>query len=356
MEIHQLLPGMHPGDAISNYALVLRDLMRSWGHSSEIFAKDLAGEFQGDCRRSRDFCTGSDSLTIYHYSLGCEELTQQYLTHRGKRALIYHNITPHHLVAHYNRDLAAACAAGRRSLANLRPATHLAMGDSPYNCRELADHGFRDPRVLPLLIDLAGLVGTEPCPRILRRFSDGWTHFLFVGRISPHKRQDDLLRVFAEYQCRIDPRSRLVLVGSWRFMENYLSDLRNLAHELAIEDHVFFTGHVPPNELAAYYRVADLFLCMSEHEGLCVPLLEAMVHDVPIIAYAAAAVPDTLGKAGLLIGRKDYPVLAELAHLVIEDQDLRRRILHHQRRRLADFRPEPIVQRFRSYLDELIQA
>jgi glycosyltransferase involved in cell wall biosynthesis len=356
MEIHQLLSGMHPGDAISNHALALRGRLRSWGHDSEIYSVDISKSLIHDCRDYHEFHPRSDVLTIYHYALGSEELTRLFVQNPGKRVLIYHNITPHHYVEKYNKDLGVACREGRAALAELREATDLAVGDSEFNCRELAEHGFHAPRVLPLLIDFQESEATLPCPKIMRRLDDTWANFLFVGRVSPHKCQQDVVRVFAHYNCRIDRRSRLLIVGGWRHMDGYVSELKAIARSLGIEDHVFFTGHVRPNELAAYYRAADVFLCMSEHEGVCVPLLEAMAYHVPVIAYAAAAVPETLGEAGVLVTRKEHGLIAELAHLLISDKELRKRVVRRQRRRLADFQPEPIVERFRSIIEEVLPA
>ncbi|HMC88169.1 MAG TPA: glycosyltransferase, partial [Gemmataceae bacterium] len=195
-----------------------------------------------------------------------------------------------------------------------------------------------------------------PCQKVLRRFADGWTHFLFVGRLSPNKRQDDVIRLFACYNRTIDRRSRLVLVGTWRGMERYLAELRALVRALDLQDYVVFTGHLAAPELGAHYRRADLFVSMSEHEGFCVPILEAMHFGLPILAYNAAAVPDTLGQTGVLFTRKEFPLLAEMAHLLLTDHGLRERVVLGQADRLADFRPAIVAQRFRAYVDELIAA
>jgi glycosyltransferase involved in cell wall biosynthesis len=272
----------------------------------------------------------------------------------GKRILIYHNITPAECLEPYNEHLAEVCRQGRHALPALAHAVDLALADSPYNCRELAEQGFRNPKVLPILCDWKQWDAVPADARTLDRYGDDWINFLFVGRLSPNKCQDDVIRAFADYNRRIDRRSRLMLVGSWRYMERYWEELWAVARSHGVEDHVFVPGHVRPEELISYYRLADVFLCLSEHEGFCVPLLEAMHHEVPILAYAATAVPDTLGPVGLLVRRKDFSALAELAHLLICDADLRNQVVRRQRQRLADFRPEAIAGQFRSYLDELM--
>ena len=190
-----------------------------------------------------------------------------------------------------------------------------------------------------------------PCTRL----DDGWINFLFVGRLAPHKRQEDVVRAFAWYNRDINRRSRLLLVGTVG-LERYLYHLYEVVKSVEMEEHVIFTGHASFAELVAYYRVAHVFLCMSEHEGLCVPLLESMYHRVPIIAYAAAGVPDALGGAGILVNEKDYPVIAEMAHLLVEDEELRRRVLRRQEQRLTAFAPAAIAERFQRYVEELVAA
>src|SRR5207244_9025291 len=205
-----------------------------------------------------------------------------------------------------------------------------------------AAKGFANPQVLPILVNFEEYDSVLPCPSVLDKFGDDWTNLLFVGRLSPNKRQDDVIRTFARYNRFINRRSRLFLVGSWRGMERYHQDLRQLLKDLELDDYVFFTGHVKFTELVAYYSLADLFVCLSEHEGFCVPLLEAMHFDVPVLAYHAAAVPGTLGNSGLLALQKDYDLLAELAHLMISDQEFGDAVLRSQENSVADFGPADV--------------
>jgi glycosyltransferase involved in cell wall biosynthesis len=356
MEIHQFLPGFHYGDAISNEALALRRLLRSWGHSSRIYCVTCQDKVALDCHHYSAYQHHDDAISIYHYSIGCEELTQLFRNSPGKRILIYHNITPHEFFEPYNPFAYQACRAGRAELASLHDATDVALGDSAFNCRELAWLGFSKPQILPIAIDFARFDVTEPCPAILSRYADDWTNFIFVGRISPNKRPDDVIRAFAHYQRRIKRRSRLFLVGCWGGFENYLAELHDLVDASGLADHVVFSGHVRFRELVAYYKLAHLFLCMSEHEGFCVPLLEALHYDIPVLAYQAAAVPDTLGDAGILVSKKDFSVIAEMAHLLVSDQNLRDRVIRRQGQRLADFRPEPIARQLKGILEEITLA
>jgi glycosyltransferase involved in cell wall biosynthesis len=210
--------------------------------------------------------------------------------------------------------------------------------------------------VLPVLVELESFASQAPCPATLQRLDDGWINFIFVGRLAPHKRQEDVIRAFAWYNRDINRRSRLLLVGTAGGLERYVFHLDEVVKSLEMEEHVVFVGHASFAELVAYYHRADVFLCMSEHEGFCVPLLESMYHRVPIIAYAAAGVPDTLGGAGILVNEKDYPVTAEMADLLVEDEELRNRVLDRQELRLADFAPAVIAERFKRYVEELMAA
>jgi glycosyltransferase involved in cell wall biosynthesis len=353
MEIHQLVPGLHPGDAISNHALALRKLLRAWGHHSDIFARDISPAIARECRHFNEFACHEDAVTIYHYSMDFDEMTRLFMRCPGKRMLIYHNITPAHYLKAYNHAVAQACHEGRERLAELRDSANIVFGDSEFNCAELEAKGFPQPRVLPILVNFEEYDSVLPCAAVREKFDDDWMNLLFVGRLSPNKCQDDVIRTFAHYNRFINRRSRLFLVGSWRGMERYLQELRELVNNLELDDYVFFTGHVKITELVAYYCLADLFVCMSEHEGFCVPILEAMHFDVPVLAYHAAAIPGTLENAGVMALQKDYAFLAEMAHLMISDQEFRDAVLHNQGERVADFRPAAVAERFRSYLQEL---
>src|SRR5205085_224035 len=164
---------------------------------------------------------------------------------------------------------------------------------------------------LPILVNYDSFESSEPCAETMKRLDDDWVNFLFVGRLVPNKRQEDVIRVFAHYNRFINRRSRLFLVGS-DGNKSYVRLLRRLAYSLQMQDHIEFAGHVHLSKLIAFYKLADLFLCMSEHEGFCVPFLEAFHHDIPNLAYKAAAIPETSGDAGVLIRCRDYAVIAEM--------------------------------------------
>jgi glycosyltransferase involved in cell wall biosynthesis len=356
MEVHQILPTLWYGDAIGNHTLALRNQLRAWGITSDIFADRFHPRMAGEGRHFTEYGPRPDTVTIYHYSFAHDEVSGLFLRCPGKKVLIYHNITPHEFFARYNPGFYEFTKKAREGLGDFREVVDVALGDSPYNCAELTAVGYRNPRVLPLQLDLTPFATTEPCRHTLPPLCDGWVNFLFVGRFVPNKRQDDVIRAFAHYHHYINRRSRLLLVGGTCGLEKYVEECLQTAEALGVRRRIVMAPDVEFHELAAYYRAAHVFLCLSEHEGFCVPLLEAMWHGIPVIAYHSTAVPYTMGKAGVLIREKDCPTIAEMAHLLLSDGGLRDRVIRVQKERLADFAPEVVAGRLRGYLAEAMAA
>jgi glycosyltransferase involved in cell wall biosynthesis len=268
-----------------------------------------------------------------------------------RKVLIYHNITPHSYFAGVNGPLFEAAKRGRKQLGQLRGLTEAGWGVSTFNCQELAERGWTHLGVLPIVFDPRRYAG-RPDRGVLRRYEDGRPNILFVGRVAPNKCFEDLILVFSYLKRSVCPEARLLLVGAQGGMERYVAFLQRLISELRLPD-VVFTGHVSNAELVAYYRSSSLYLSLSEHEGFGVPLLESMHFGLPIVAYAAAAVPETLAECGALVTRKDYRAVAELIGLLIEDEGLRSRIVAGQRKRLDDFLPARVEGRLERLLDDL---
>ena len=305
IEINQLLAGFAPDDAISNYARRLRRLFESWGYRSRILVdrscldpglRNEASPFEDDRREA------GDRILIYHFSIG-SSATDYFLSSPEKRVIVYHNITPPEFFWAFQPETAALLAEGRKQLEGLASATDLALADSEYNRRELQAAGFKRSSVLPLSLDAAALE-IKPSGRILRRLGNRRDHLLFVGRVAPNKKFEDLFRVFHHYSKNCRPGAKLILVGKYRPHDIYYGFLRSLFEELELEN-VIFTGLVRQNEMIAYYQRAGVFLSLSEHEGFGLPLLEAMFLGIPVMAFAAAAVEETMGGAGVLIREKD---------------------------------------------------
>jgi glycosyltransferase involved in cell wall biosynthesis len=334
MQIHQMLAALSYGDAIGNEALRIQEILRSEGFDSDIFAESVHPEMAGLARKLWDYRSVSspDNLLVLHFSIGAGVSTFAYHL-PDPILLVYHNITPARWFARFHPHLAGLCYHGRRELRAFVPRTALALGDSEFNRAELEAVGFHPTGVLPLLLD-PGRLSLPPSEVVLEMFDDDKTNFLFVGRVIPNKCFHDLIKVFAFYQKYIDSNSRLILVGEFVGFERYFEALVRLVDDLHLMD-VVFTGQVEDDDLAAYYEVADLFLCLSEHEGFCVPLVEAFRAGVPVMALDAGAVPETLSGAGVLVREKRIDEIAMMASAVIEDEDLRARIVEGQDRALA---------------------
>jgi glycosyltransferase involved in cell wall biosynthesis len=268
-------------------------------------------------------------------------MTPHIIDFPGPKYLIYHNITPGEFFEKYRPAFAQILYQGREDLYRMARHFDHSAGDSAFNAAELADCGFTDPGILPLAIDPAKW-SFPPDPAVCDQMQDGRTNILFVGRFAPNKKQDDLLRAFSHY-LEHDPDARLVLVGHPEQADPYVDYLQALIDDLGIGASVFQPGSIADAQLAAYYRTAHLFWSMSEHEGFCVPLIEAMWFDVPIFAFKAAAVPETLGQAGLMFNsKKNLAELAAAARLLVTDRALCATLIRAQRIRRLDFLPENI--------------
>jgi glycosyltransferase involved in cell wall biosynthesis len=308
------------------------------------------------CRRIWEYAQVSspDTVCLFHFSIG-SAAARLALTVPDRLVLRYHNITPPEFFADHLPHLARQCHQGRRELRAFAPRTALALGVSAFNRRELDQAGFARTGVLPISLDLEALRHGPQSATVRRLYADGRANLLFVGRIIPNKRIEDLLRLFAVYQRSIDSSARLLLVGDHWGYEPYLLRLEELSRALTLEDAIF-TGQVEDDELRAHYASAAAYVSMSEHEGFCVPLLEAMAFGVPVMAYDAGAVAETLDGAGLLLRDKRPEEAAELLQRIVRDTALRRAVLATQAQRLERLRAEDTRARVREALAPVLSA
>jgi len=352
--IHQLVASFRGGDAISNEALVIRRILRSWGCESEIFAETKIVP-PGSKTEIHDLeATGSiapEDAAILHLSSGSKaNLVFKDLPCR--KALLYHNMTPPDYFRGLQEQVAAAMARGRRQLDQLAGVADVVMADSRFNARELEEAGYGKAEVLPLLLDFDA-IDAKPDRKILKRFDDGKINILFVGRCVPNKRLEDAVSCLYYIRNYCDPEVRFIHAGSAVGMEQYHALLITFVRNLGLPG-VEMLGEVTQAELAACYKCATVFLCMSEHEGFCIPLIEAMAHDLPIVAYDAGAVADTLGGAGILCKQKRFDELAEMIVRVAKDEEFRTSVLAGQRRRLAEYRQRDLEAELRRHLGPLL--
>ncbi len=351
ISVHQLVPSFSVGDAIGNHALAIRKVLADEGRISTIFAGAAHESLRQLCRPIGELrkAATADDVLLFHFSLGRDAI-EAFAAFPGRRVLVYHNITPGEYFDGVNSRVARQCREGREALDRLAEAADLGLGVSEFNRKDLETAGFKKTGLLPIPAD-GGLAGVGADPSRLRQFGDGSVNILHVGRIAPNKKIEDILRVYYFFS-KVRPLSRLILAGTECDTESYGFALREMAASLHLRN-VLFLGHVSDAELAACYQRAHAYISMSEHEGFCVPVVEAMSASVPVVAFAAAAVPETLGEGGILIMKKRYPEIAELLESVVGDADLRRRLIAAGRRRVSAFSLEMVRSSLFSHLGGL---
>jgi len=353
--VHQVLATLGYGDAIGHEVLGVQRALRHAGFASEIFVETADRRLEHLTTDYRDMIgtIGPDDVLIHHFSIG-SRASRTAFAMPGRMILVYHNITPPEYFIGVHKDLVKLCFHGRRELTAYIGRSDLALGDSEYNRAELASLGFAETGVLPVVPDFSHL-DLPPNPMSSAAFDDGWINILFVGRVIPNKKFEDLVRAFHVYRTRHNPRSRLLLVGSYSGFERYLAMLQSLIARLGTPD-VHFLGHVSNEELTAFYDVADLFLCASEHEGFCVPLIESFYKQVPVLAYAATAVPATMDGGGVLYDTKDPFEVARLMAAVLDDADVVNGIIASQDAALARLRAKDFAGTLLSFVERVRAA
>ena len=327
--VHQVLATLGYGDAIGHEVLGIQRVLRAAGYASEIFVETADRRLEDLTVDYRDLPEAShpDNLLIHHFSIGSRASRVAYAL-PDRMALVYHNITPPEFFVDVHPLLVQLCYLGRCELGVYANRVELGLGDSEYNRAELEALGFPHTAVLPVVPDFSHLAGP---PNFMQAgaFDDDWVNILFVGRMIPNKRIEDVIRAFHAYKRWFNPRSRLLLVGSHGGFERYLAMVHDFVARIGAAD-VHVLGHVSNEELAAYYEIADVFLCASEHEGFCVPLMEAFHMGVPVVAHAATAVPATMDGGGVLYGRKDPIEIAGLLDALVSNVALRESVLAAQ--------------------------
>ncbi len=353
MVVNQWVPAAHHGDAIGDSARRVRDLLRALGHDSELYALTIDDALRHEVKPFDDPAAKRGELTIFHYALP-SPMTEAFASLASGRILQYHNVTPASYFAPYDPALFRLASLGRDELATLAGRVDLALGDSEYNRQELEALGFGRTGVFPIAVDTSRITRPADRPALDTILDDGLVNFLFVGRIAPNKKIEDIIRLAEFYKRYVDAYYRFIFVGRFDVVPRYYSMIRALMTELRfLNDRFVFTGPVSDQELAVFYRHAAVYVSMSEHEGFCVPLVEAMAADVPVLAYAAAAVPDTLAGAGVQFAPKDLEYAAELLGALTFDDRLRAQVIAGQRRRLADFGDARITRELTGLLHTL---
>lgn len=354
MRIIQLVPDISYGDAVSKDILAIDKILKAKGFKSEIYAQSISKNLPVGIVKSFDLVNVlADDILILHVAVATtlnEWITKQ----KCKKIMIYHNITPPEFFHLYNPVAENCCNVGLSQTKKLKDTFNLVLADSEFNKQNLIEMGYTyDIKVLPILISFDDYQKT-PSKEILEKYDDDFTNILFVGRVVPNKKQEDVILAFDAYQKNFNQKSRLFIVGNPTGMENYDERLKKYVEKLGTRN-VIFTGHTKFDEILAYYRLSDLFLCQSEHEGFCVPLVESMFFEKPIVAYDCCAIGETLGKGGITLKEKNPIETACVMNRILTDSDLRGKIIQNQNERLADFDHGEVESLFWKYMDVFLK-
>lgn len=358
MRIFQIVNTLNFGDAIGNDVIAKKHVIEDMGIKTAVYAETIAEKVrEPGCYKLDKFPKlAADDILIYHMGNG-SPLNLAVAELNCRKIMVYHNITPYEF---FSIDSPVAAENCRQGLLHMNGAMkgkfNAYIADSEFNRQNMIDMGYapQDIEVIPVCVPFDDYKQTPDAPMV-RRLSDGITNIVFVGRIAPNKKHEDIIRAFAYYKKHVNPDSRLILVGSANTTGMYYRDLMDYIEELGAED-IVFPGHISFAQILAIYKTAHVFLCMSEHEGFCVPLLEAMTFDVPVIAYDACAVPETLGGSGIVVDDKDPVFLSKVMDAAAKDEGLRSHIIRMQRERLKHFEYEHIKEMLQAYLRRFIET
>ncbi|HYK22267.1 MAG TPA: glycosyltransferase [Pyrinomonadaceae bacterium] len=348
-----LSPSLTTADAVSNDALGMFGVLTRRGHDVRLFSEthSLPHAHIYDVAKLESFIKSSDDILLYHYARGWNRGLDLLRELRCRRVIKYHNVTPAKYFAGFNSTDQELCEAGRKQLVDVVAAQcDLYLSASAFSMQELLELGAAPAKtfVVPPFHHIDRLAQITADPQTLRRNSEVHAHILSVGRVAPHKGLLQLIEVFAHYYHGYNSKSRLIVVGKGgEGFSSYSRLLHRAVDKLDLTDAVVFTGGVSDEILKAYYQLADAYVTTSEHEGFCVPLVEAMSMRLPIAAYAAAAIPETLGDAGIAWKDRDPLLLAETIHLFLQDSAVRDALAERGRHRYeAMFSNEKIESTF----------
>jgi glycosyltransferase involved in cell wall biosynthesis len=371
--IHQVLPSLHVADASGAHTLHARDVLREAGYVSEIFVEHVDPPLEAEARRFDEidaFARKGDTVVLYQLAVG-SSLVEHLLRRPEPLFVNYHNLTPADFYWKWAPDWLDAVETGRQQLHQLAPRVSHAIAVSAFNEADLRAAGYRSTSVVAPFVGAARTEpGPEEAPASEVRESNGARKtlqspsverpvrpeaavWLFVGKLLPHKAAHDLLKALVVYRAVYDPKATLIVVGAHP-VATYERAVLEYARVLGIEGAVELTGAVSESELQEAYRSSDVFVCLSEHEGFCFPLLEAMQFELPIVAFEAGAVPDTLGSAGLLLKDKSPSVVAASVGRLLSDRSLRQKVVAAGRERLRAFELSETKKKFVSAVEGAI--
>jgi glycosyltransferase involved in cell wall biosynthesis len=350
-KIDQVLVHLSQGDAVGDETLNIRNSLRLQGYDSDIYVQETVSNLTNEVNFIKESEPVNSDIILYHYT-GVDNLYENIRRYNSKKVLIYHNVTPYEYFIGYDDYFCNLLKNSRDKLKSLNKEFDMIIADSEYNKYELESLGFSNIEVVPILIDFSKYNLTS---NIIPQNKGSKGKILFVGRVSPQKKIEELIMIFNYYNKNINPDSQLVIVGDYNIpsYKGYKTVLERIICYYNIKN-VFFTGKVSLETLIGYYKWADVFITMSAHEGFCVPLLESMYFKIPIIAKNVCAIPETLSGAGILINKIKYDEISELIDICINDKLFRDKIIEEQNRRLKEFSKEIIEKKLINTIKKIL--
>ena len=325
-------------DAIGETVIKIQKRLKILGYDSKIFVEKPIPQTSKIGIKYTEYKPNNSDLIIYHHSIG-SELSDFVSDLKVPKVVCFHNITKPHFFEKYNKTLSLEMEKGLSELQKLVKKFQYVMGSSDYTKQELSKLGFKNILPFNYFIDLERFNDLKLNSKIIKKY-EKTTNVIFVGRKVPNKKIEDLLKVFAYFKI-FNPNSKLFLLGGSWSVESYNEELSQWMEILHLNNNdVIFIDTLTDEDLATYYKISDIFLCLSEHEGFCIPLVEAMFFKIPIVAFNSTSIPSTLGNSGILLNHKKYPEIAEILHIITTNDEIKRRILEGQNERVKHFTNE----------------
>ena len=350
MKIVQVAHAITKGDAASNQILAMDVAFKELGYEAEIYSGKFDKEFKGRICSFSQFVPDKQALLIYHMTTGTS-FTNAILSYPYPIVLYYHNITP---ARYFIGNAWGSCLKsirGRYQLSRLKDKTFFAWTASEYSREELIGLGFKNTAVLPILVNFDEYRNMPLEELLYSCYRDGKLNILVVGRVTPHKKQDEAIRLVSYYKEHISDQIRLIIVGNPK--KSYGTKLHALIRELDLEENIILTGKVSFADLCTYYRLSDILLCLSEHEGFCVPIVESMIFDKTIIAYAATAVAETVGGAGILLQNKEIAEMANIIHQTMSSSEIQNNLAEERKKRLVSLDHQHLIGKLSADLQQI---
>ncbi len=352
-KVLQVVSSLNFGDAIGNDVIAIDKILREEKIPTKIYTKEIHKKLVSANVSLLEELPDlhEEDILIYH-AASEDDFMNRLKDLPCKRLLWYHNITPEFFFKDYDDFAYVSCKNGLQLIKEIKDDVDYAVADSVFNKHDLLQYGYSCPiTVIPILIPFFDYEN-DPDRKILETYNDDYTNLLFVGRMAPNKKVEDIIRQFAYYKKNVNNKSRLFLVGNYNENDKYFQSLLLIIKKESISD-VIFSGHISFEAILAYYTIADVFLCMSEHEGFCVPLVEAMKFRLPVIAYNCTAIPETLNGAGVLVNDKSPENVAHTIRDLLTDVKLQEKIQIAQKENLERLSYQSVKKQIIDFIKEI---